>query len=266
MTPHEIELQQKLSQYQFYHFIRLTENIETEGIAEYVPTQQGVLRAIWGADLNGHRVLDIGCRDGMYSFEAEKAGAAEVIAIDNCLSRAAVEVLIPELKSSVRMREQNLFDLNPASDGKFETIIFAGVLYHLRYPFWGLKVLRDLLAEDGQMILETAVMLNDNRFPLLFCPTEADSPYEPTSVTFFNPKALRDTLATLGLHVEHIELLNHPEWLDAAPPLGLKDRVKRFLGRTPDRIIDRLTLTCRLATPTSGPETRSYWDATHELE
>ncbi|MBB3204274.1 SAM-dependent methyltransferase [Rhodopirellula rubra] len=266
MTPHETYLQDRLDQYNFYHFIRLTENVQTKGIAEYVPTQQGVLAAIKRLDLKGHRVLDIGCRDGLYSFEAEKAGASEIIGIDNCISNAAVEVLIPELNSKVQMHEQNLFDLTERTYGKFDTIIFAGVLYHLRYPFWALKLLRDLLSDRGQMILETGVMLNDNQYPLLFCPTEDESPYEATSVTFFNPKALRDTLATLGLQVTHIELLNHPDLLEREPTLGLKDRVKRFLGRTPDRIIDRLTLTCRVGEPTSSSETRQYWDGTHELE
>ena len=33
------------------------------------------------ADLNGKRVLDVGCRDGLYSFMAERRGAAEVIAV-----------------------------------------------------------------------------------------------------------------------------------------------------------------------------------------
>ena len=35
-----------------------------------------------------------GCRDGLFSFYAEKRNAAEVIAIDNSLSSGAVEVLI----------------------------------------------------------------------------------------------------------------------------------------------------------------------------
>ncbi|TWU16316.1 class I SAM-dependent methyltransferase [Allorhodopirellula heiligendammensis] len=266
MTPREVELQKKIAQYHFYHFIELTDNIRTPGIPEYVPTQQGVLAALDRADLSGKRVLDIGCRDGLYSFKAEQRGAAEVVAIDNCLSRAAVELLIPELNSNVQMHEQNLFNLTAETFGKFDTIIFAGVLYHLRYPFWALKLLRDLLTDCGQIILETGVMLNDPDLPLMFCPTEGDSPYEPTSVTFFNPKGLRDTLATLGLHVTHQELLNHPELLNRSPQLGIKNRVKRFLGRTPERIIDRMTLTCELGKASSSAETRDYWDATHRLE
>jgi tRNA (mo5U34)-methyltransferase len=34
------------------------------------------------ADMGGMRVLDIGCCEGFFSFEAERRGASEVVAID----------------------------------------------------------------------------------------------------------------------------------------------------------------------------------------
>ena len=61
--------------------------------------------------MKGKRVLDIGCRDGIYSFEAEKMGAKEVIGIDNDISKPALEFLIPYFNSKVKMFEMNLFDL-----------------------------------------------------------------------------------------------------------------------------------------------------------
>ena len=266
MNKEEIELEKRLSQYSFYHTIELTKNVKTKGIAEYRPTQEPVLRIFEKTDFHGKRVLDVGCRDGMYSFEAERRGAASVLAIDNCISRGAIEVLIPHLGSKVEMRERNLLELTPQADGKFDIIIFAGVLYHLRYPFWSLKVLGDLLSEDGEMIIETAVMLNDPAVPLLYCPTEEASPYEPTSVTFFNLRGLRDTLASLGLSVAHLELLNFPELVSQPPRLGLKDRVKRFLGRTPDRIIDRATAVVRRSSASTDSRVSQYWNAKHDLE
>lgn len=42
------------------------------------------------------------------------------------------------------MYELNLFDLKPETFGTFDLIILCGVLYHLRYLFWALKVLRDV--------------------------------------------------------------------------------------------------------------------------
>src|SRR5262249_7329636 len=150
-------------------------------------------------------VLDIGCRDGLFSFEAEKMGAAEVIGIDNDPSVAAIRFLIPYFKSKVQMHELNVYDLLPTTFGKFDVVIFSGVLYHLRYPFWGLKLVRDVVKDGGTLLLETAVYVDDNKYPLLFCPVGAESPYEPTSCTFFNTKALTDTLYSLGLTVRKID-------------------------------------------------------------
>jgi tRNA (mo5U34)-methyltransferase len=57
--------------------------------------------------VRGKRVIDIGCRDGMFSFEAERMGAAEVTGIDNDLSTAAVEFL--NLSQNRRFLDENGF-------------------------------------------------------------------------------------------------------------------------------------------------------------
>ena len=52
-------------------------------------------------------------------------GATEVIAIDNDISKPAVEFFDPLFNSKVKMHEMNLFDLNEKSFGKFDVIIFG---------------------------------------------------------------------------------------------------------------------------------------------
>ena len=90
-------------------------------------------------------------------------------------------MLIPALNSKVKMVELNLFDLSPERFGKFDVIIFAGVLYHLRYPFWALRIIRDMLVEGGVLVLETACFQSSDRSPMVYCPVGEESPYEPTS-------------------------------------------------------------------------------------
>jgi SAM-dependent methyltransferase len=242
----EDEIRRRLADYSFYHTIRLSENIETPGQPN--PSLPKTLRALRSVDLANRRVLDIGCRDGLLSFEAEALGAREVIAIDNDLSRAAVELLIPCLGSRVRMHEMNLLDLTPETFGLFDVVILAGVLYHLRYPFHGLRIVRDVLTASGVLILETAIIVDDNRYAMLHCPTGADSPYEPTSVSFFNMKGLTDTLVSFGLEVAASELQNGT-------------RPSRFRRQL---IIDRVVLVCRRTARLASPEA-AYWDATHRL-
>lgn len=87
-------------------------------------------------------------------------------------------------------------------------VIFPGVLYHLRYPFWGLRAIRDVLKIDGHLLIETAIWEDERNNAMLFCPIGADSPYEGTSCTFFNEKGLVDTLKSLGFQTVHMDLLH----------------------------------------------------------
>ncbi|HYB42401.1 MAG TPA: 50S ribosomal protein L11 methyltransferase, partial [Candidatus Methylomirabilis sp.] len=75
--------------YEFYHILEVAPGVFTPGHDFLVPGQKVVLRAMDRVDFAGKRVLDVGCRDGLFSFEAERRGAAEVFGIDNDPSRAA---------------------------------------------------------------------------------------------------------------------------------------------------------------------------------
>ncbi|HUA55754.1 MAG TPA: methyltransferase domain-containing protein [Candidatus Sulfotelmatobacter sp.] len=210
-------IQAELAKYKFYHVIPVTPTISTPGVQEFVPLQTIVHQAIDKVDFAGKRVLDIGCRDGLYCFEAEKRGAAEITGIDNCLSLGATEFLIPFFQSRVRMREGSLYELPEYGLGPFDVVIFAGVLYHLRYPFSALRILSDSLGDGGTMIVETAIICDPNQASTLYCPVGKESPYEWSSCTFFNLKGLRDTLRCFGLVVTDELLLTpiRPEFYGA---------------------------------------------------
>src|SRR5690348_11126587 len=100
-------------------------------------------------DFKDRRVLDIGCRDGAFSFAAEGFGAAEVIGIDNNLSRGLTEFLVPLRRSRVRAMQHNVNELSHDHFGDFDIILFPGVLYHLRYPAWALRRIADVLRPGG---------------------------------------------------------------------------------------------------------------------
>src|SRR5215207_583563 len=241
----DAQLLREMEGLNFYHTIPLTPTLSTPGWPVVVPIVEMTVRVLRKLDLRGKRVLDIGCRDGLFCFEAEKLGASEVIGIDMSLDPRVPEFLIQTLRSRVTIQPFNLFDLRPESFGLFDVIIFPGVLYHLRYPFWALKLIRDALADGGTLVLETAILADDNRHALLFCPTGAESPYEPTSCTFYNRKGLHDTLSSMGFGVEGWECLMK---LPGEPS-----------GRLPDKPqIDRCTMVCRKTAP-GRDEVKLYW-------
>lgn len=185
-----------LNRYSWYHCIDLGADVRTPGLKIMLPLQAPIMDELHRHDIAGKRFLDIGCRDGLFSFEAEKMGASEVVGVDNDLSPGATEFLIPYLNSKVKMRAVNLYDFK--TDEPFDFVLFAGVLYHLRFPFLGLKKIADAMKPGATLIIETAMLATRDNHALLYCPAPEDSPYEPTSVTFYNHAGLTAALQSLG--------------------------------------------------------------------
>jgi|LakMenEpi03Aug12_release.lakeMendotaPanAssembly.Ray.scaffolds.fasta_scaffold01323_50 SAM-dependent methyltransferase len=207
----DVSILKALENYKFYHTIPLNERISTPGVPSFIKLHSPIYRQMGRVNFSGKRVLDIGCRDGLFAFEAERRGAAEIKGIDSCLSIGAVEFLIPFFKSKVIIQEKGLFDLHPETDGVFDIIMFAGVLYHLRYPFNALKIISDLLKPGGTLILETGIFADFDMHALLHCPSQNESPYDTSSVSFFNRKGMIDSLASFGLKVEETDYINESD-------------------------------------------------------
>lgn len=112
-------------------------------------------------DLNGWRVLDVGCNAGFYSFELARRGAS-VLGIDvdpHYLAQARWAAQQLGMTSKVEFRQMQVYDL-ARSDERFDLVWFMGVFYHLRYPLLAL----DLLAErTGRiMMFQTLTMPGDS--------------------------------------------------------------------------------------------------------
>lgn len=246
------ELIEKLSRYIWYHTIEVAEGIRTYSVkAGFQPLWQFILKNMSGVVFEGKRVLDVGCRDGLFSFEAERSGASEVIGIDNDLSKGAVEFLIPYFNSKVRMEKLNLYDLRPEIYGEFDIVCFFGVLYHLRYPFWGLKKIADCVKTGGLLLIESGALsdtLSTQHSDMLFCPVE-NSPYEVTSCTFFNRQGLTTTMRSLGF-----ELFKHDVLDSVSVSPDKKHKVNRQFFHFRN-----------VAIPKEASPLYDYWDKTHTI-
>ena len=247
----------RLPKYKWYHRIEIAEGVATRTMWDEMgqPLDDlwaGIEREQAKISLQGKDVLDVGCRDGLFSFAAERAGARRVLGIDNDVSRGATELLIPYFRSSIEMRELNLYELTPASHGSFDVVLCYGVLYHLRYPFLGLRKLVDVLRESGNLLIETAIV-SDRRFagePVLYCPVD-DSPYEWTSCSFFSARGLEVTLDSLGMALDRTVTLRLPPELLTETSSGSRPQVARqFFAFHKD---------------SSVAKPSDYWEGTHEL-
>jgi tRNA (mo5U34)-methyltransferase len=151
-------LQEKIASVPFwYHRIALKPGLVTPGIND----SQAVLELLeLPQHCSGARVLDIGARDGFFSFELERRGA-EVLAIDYMPpDRTGCMVAKEILGSNVTYKVANVYDLDPGDYGTFDIVLFLGVLYHLRNPMLALDKIWQICR--GRLWVESQVI--DNAF------------------------------------------------------------------------------------------------------
>lgn len=107
-------------------------------------------------DLSGLRVLDIGCAEGFFSFEAERRGAREVIGIDSFPDSVRRFNIVKEARqSNATAFLMNVYDLEPKRLGTFDLVLFYGVFYHLKHPQYALERIRSVCS--GTLLFQTHV-------------------------------------------------------------------------------------------------------------
>ncbi|MCB1536668.1 MAG: DUF1698 domain-containing protein [Rhodoblastus sp.] len=160
----------------------------------------------------GKSVLDIGAWDGFYSFEAERRGAARVLSTDHFCwsgpgwgSKAGFDYAHASLLSRVESLDIDLPDLHPARIGKFDVVLFLGVLYHLPDPYAGLETAAALT--DDLLVVETVTAANFVPAPVTrFYPGGLDGDY--TNFWAPNARCLKDMLRDLGFR--QVDIVHNP--------------------------------------------------------
>jgi SAM-dependent methyltransferase len=127
-------------------------------------------------NFKGKRVLDVGCLNGLYTFYVESRGA-KVVSIDivtrekqqghfqgkfTCRGylyahkqfRSAAKYVFP----------CSVYDLSQEKFGKFDTVLFLGVIYHLAHPLLALEKINRVLKKNGVMVMESEVSPSFSKF------------------------------------------------------------------------------------------------------
>jgi len=138
----------------WWHSIDLGDGVVTPGIHPLAELQDYYQRLQLPVDLTGARLLDIGCWDGYYSFEAERRGAS-VVSVD-CWRPENYFKAREALGSANQFHELSVYDVTHERLGSFDIVLFLGVLYHLRHPLLGLEqvceVTRDFAVISSHII------------------------------------------------------------------------------------------------------------------
>jgi tRNA (mo5U34)-methyltransferase len=147
------------------------------------------------ANLEGQTALDIGAWDGYFSFELERRNASRVVALDHYAwsldlhaqheyhaqmklrgqqprpaeevpgvwdpvglpGRAGFDYARGRLASRVEPVVGDFMTMDLAKLGRFDIVLFLGVLYHLKDPFLALRRLRETTRDLA--IIETATVV-----------------------------------------------------------------------------------------------------------
>ena len=148
----------------FYHSIELPDGRVLEGILKIEKLRERLAALPVPQDLRGKRVLDIGTWDGYFAFEMEKRGA-EVMAIDN-VEMENFHVAHELLNSRVDYRVMDVYELSPERVGRFDYVLFLGVLYHLKHPLLGLEKVCSVTKEMAvveSFVTNEAIVYHDGK-------------------------------------------------------------------------------------------------------
>jgi tRNA (mo5U34)-methyltransferase len=182
-------------------------------------------------NLTGRSVLDIGAWDGFFSFECERRGASRILAVDTyAWDHHGMEGFLLAhrvLESKVEYMRLAAEELDPASIGRFDLVLFLGVLYHLRSPIDVLDRVRAVTA--GTLVCEThgLVPAFHGQYPLIsFFPGdghESGRTHEFCAIP--TVECLTQMLIAAGF--PHVDVKHRPS-------LGALKRVKAAITNRPE--------------------------------
>jgi tRNA (mo5U34)-methyltransferase len=112
------------------------------------------------------------------------------------------------LNSQVKDKEIEIMDLSPTNVGKFDLVLCLGIMYHMEEPWTLIKVLKHLVNQGGELILETWTDGNYLAVPaLIFYPNKQ---INNDDSTFFGPNVMciEQMLIKEGFEVTDIKYLN----------------------------------------------------------
>lgn len=156
----------QMEELRWWHRMKLPDGRITPGICYHGPDedQDSWITGRFGLpeNLKDKSVLDIGCSDGLFTFEAERRGASHVTAVegfDKTGNNSDIETFLyahNAFNSSAHLEAVDFMDYNP--DHLYDVVLFYGVLYHVEDPIAAAKKLFSFAKVMGEVLIETAVM------------------------------------------------------------------------------------------------------------
>lgn len=174
--------------------------------------------------LDGLRVLDIAPWNGFFGFECIRRGAASLVSLgpddpDKTGYNKVRELLQIE---NCQYARGSVYDVLSLVEGKFDIVMFLGVIYHLRHPLLALDKIYDIT--EGSLFVDSPVIDNHiydrtfseeekteiqagaasfHKLPMLYF-TKADETGDDYNWFMPNMRALEDMVTSSGFSVDHV--------------------------------------------------------------
>ena len=196
------EIRSQISDIKWFHTIDLGHGVITPGEDD---SPAKLRRLNLPQDLSGKTFLDVGAWDGFFSFEAERRGAAKVMALDSYVwegwvpgkSKAGFIAARSILNSQVQDIHLDVLEISPEKLGLWDVVLLAGVLYHVKHPW--------LLIEKASTVTREMLVI-ESLMDLRFLRRPAIALYATTEIEVGdinnwcgpNPRAITDMLMDSG--------------------------------------------------------------------
>jgi tRNA (mo5U34)-methyltransferase len=163
-------------------------------------------------DLTGKTVLDVGCNGGFYCVEAKRRGADRVLGVDGQRQHVRQALFVRKvLGLDLEFRRFSVYDLQPATVGRFDITLALGLVYHLKHLVLALERLYDVTKE--LLIVETAIIppeqtpesfvqalgeIRQKLHPLVYAENPPEAKEQVYNWFLPSPEALRALLINTG--------------------------------------------------------------------
>lgn len=171
--------------FRWFHTLDLGDGVVTEGMK---PARRLAFQAdhVFRHPLDGQSVLDIGCWDGFFAFEARRRGAGEVLGVDHHVwtrgwgKKEAFALARRCIDPAVGMKDIPFEEMTPDNSGLHDVVLYLGMLHHMRDPLGAIA--RAAALTRRMLVVETHI---DPRLPP-----------EPPALAFYPFKELNNDPGT----------------------------------------------------------------------
>jgi tRNA (mo5U34)-methyltransferase len=208
-----VALEPTIRKLRWFHQIDFGDGLLTPGAIKQSKIRRMSRMLFNGLDLRGRTLLDIGCWDGAYSLEATRRGA-KVTATDHFVwhsswgDRRCIDLVKQHLAPSMQIVDADLPALSADRLGRFDVVLFLGVLYHLRDPLTALERVADLTTDT--LIVETRMTMRHMRKPVMQFHPGKTLGNDPTNWWTPNRRCVEVMLRELGFQQVRF---TQPDWL-----------------------------------------------------